>query len=292
MEDKNKRWSKKNFEYKRAAEILKNSGLLKTDLRKELTKYQKQKIRDLYRLNGGALFRMARFKEEAKQRRRLEKLADINGGTKLTPELVKYKVGQALLKNPNGLSKKQLSELNNLYIKNRKAINNNPNNYGLRGFRRVKVTKRNAEILIKNGWVVKDGYAFFPTLAYKTKGFKKDLYLYTFPNGQKFPAIVEHTYKRVGGKEFTYFIQASSTEIVKLTNDLMTSGKTNLYPDLLYTSGSKARENTNAKRVDDIGEFMHYVANTVNGKSSKNSTADTLIESIRIESNTKPKIKY
>lgn len=279
----------KKFDYKRAAEILKHSGMLNVDLRKPLTKYQRQKTRELYTENGGTLFRMAKFREESKNRKRLERLAGINRGRELTSDYVTAKVGEAIFKNPNNLSKRQLSELNSLYVKNRKAIKNNPRNYGLRNFVKQKVDKNQAKILKKNGWNIKNGYAYLPTLSTKTKSYLKNLYYYTFPNGEKIPALVEHNYKRVGGKEYAYILQADESELTKLINGMIESGHKNLGKDLIYTSGSRARENLNAQKLDDIGEFMHYVATVVNNKKNHNDgTSEQLIESIRIESNTKP----
>ena len=285
----------KNFDYHRAAVILKHSGFVNFDLRKNLTKYQKQRIRNLVKENNGAVFSMAKYREESKNRRRIEKLAGISQGKKLTPEYVIGKIAETQIHNPQKLSQSQLDELTKLHDINRKSILNNPNNYGLRNFTRKKVSKKEAELLKSQGWTVKNGHAYLPTLAYKTKSFLNGLYIYQFPNGAELPALVEHNYKRTGGKEFTYFIQAESKELTALINDLIEKGLSNLFPDILYTSPTKARENENASRVADLFEFMHYVGVIINKEKSdkaRDQKADVLIEAVKIESNNRPTKKY
>jgi len=291
----------KNYDYKKAARILKNSDLLKIDFRKKepLSKYQKQKIRDLIKVDDGAIFRMAKFRQEGKNRRRLEKLAGIPQGFKLTPDYVQKKVGDALLHGKMDLNKKEISELNNLYNQHRKTIINNPNNYGLRNFTRKKVTKSQGKLMVKSGWTVKNGHVYLPTNVNYTKGYKTGLYYYTFPNGSKVPALVHHNKKRIGVKEYSYLLMSTSREILEILNNLEASGIDRLDNDLIYTSPTKARLNDSASKTDSIGWFLNYISNSATDAATDKKTKavdkplkaeleSDLIESMRVDSDTKP----
>lgn len=284
-----KKSATKNFrswgdkKYHAAAKALKTAHVVNWDLRKKsLTKYQKQKIRDIIR-NESPLWVMAKNRQDTKTKKRIASLS----GQDVKKPLSMQQILDAA--NSGNLSDRQKKELVRLAHENKRKIINNPN-FGLRDFQYKKVTKAEGERLKKHGYIVKGNHAYMPT-SKLTKSYM-GIYYYTFRNGVNLPAAVYHNKtKSLTQPEYLYVILSTPQELTMLFEDLIEQGLTDFYPDFIFTSSSVSRLNDDIQKVTNLLDFMQYVTNTDNEENAEEEQTEIqlrLITNIRIASNTKP----
>jgi hypothetical protein len=300
MNAKNQRKNMSEADYKKAAKTLKESNILKNvDLRKKFTPYQKRKIRDLVRKNDGALYRMAKYRQETKARKYLSEKLDFDYNNLIDAGLLAKKMQGLRKAHKRGeISDAVFNRTLNYYRDMRHHITgkNVNNNYGLQNFTVKKVNKTEAEILKENGWVVIGNKAYLPTSVNHSKSYLGIRY-YKFPNGIEHPALVESIKNTATKHSYKYFLLGDAKVLTRLLQNLERDGVDSIYPDLMYTSPSRSKDAIRRSQFfPSIKALLNYVGGKIltrdehknKTQSAKDALFDMFVTSIHILSHKKP----
>lgn len=290
----------KKFDYKHYRKILKESGFVDWDLRKNPTDYQKRVISRMVRGKDSEIWRLAKNRHDSHIKSRFIKTAhkydfkNISFNGAITYEQVAAAYRHMIMLHDDGvISEKEMKLLRNQYNALKSGVSSPNSNFGRMNFVKKKVSKKEGEILKREGYKVVKGYAFMPTNNDKTKAFLGVGY-YEFPNGVKVQAVIEHLKGK--GHEYRYFLTGSGTDIISLLEQLQNDGVDSLYPDLMYSSPSRTKNAVN-QLVPSISDFLNYVNNGVMGKDEnknlsfkeKAEVTNYVIGGLTILSNKKPR---